>query len=991
MQDNTLNNKKSKGSRGVFIVWFAMAALVLLVLVSSFTLIWRARSEVQTQDHCMVMADAVLKQTILNEERITDAERVLSENDLLLNALAGWCWNWVGEDWEQYGGLGGYAFYSSDAIAILGDEQYQVLRGEFPRKEFDTVVKKEQELIDSAEDEDLNYNCNQVTSGDKNYAFAYFPMTETTVISRLTDQEVERDNDLFYEVSNPMPEGALILVNLNDNSVIQVLGDIGIKEGDILGETIDDTGTLQIGDDMYFAGSSENERFRVFALYPKGGSASYSVISPIAATLLFFILFVLTLLFAWFLREDVLRGRVEKDWQKDMAREIAVSMRKHVRIVYFMGCALVIVLIVLICTFFMTDGRRIWGKGILSSIEMFYEKDDEDVYFQSELRRSLDMTVARTISDILNEVPEDARTPSLSDLDSAIARGIFVMNRNGKVINASRDEYDFTGLDNPDSQWHELATVLSGQANEKEIVITNDSFSLISYAERIEDKDLVVVVVNSHNKETVDYEFYADYKMPSGMSLYAVDIKEDRILSCSLEGYSGLNASSIGLKGSVLNDNYSGNIILNGRFSFVLTNANKNRASLIAVDLGYLTGQYLGAMLIIIIIGFIVTSMSLFLIFRMQRRVWEDIQLPERAASKSSEPDDGNSEKEEETAEFYNESRVGLRPNRSAVGRWLRHEMPFQRRSADEKLFVLIHILVIIMLIAAFTVYRYSSRAGIAGSSVAFLLQHTWDRGLNIYAVSYTMFVFVGIFAVSLILRRIIMLIGEYMGNRGETIARLIGSFISYAAALGAIGYGLMFLGVNTTTILASAGIIGLGVSIGAKDLVSDVLSGISIVFEGEFRTGDIVEIGGYRGEVQEIGIRTTKVTSRGNVKVFRNSDVSGVINFTQRYSIAEAELNVNRLESYEKLEEIFTNALPGIGRRIPQAVEPIRLCGISSLKDYCYVLLFQTKCRESDRIAVERLLRKELSVLMEKKNLAPLAPIKTPSVRESTEQSSDK
>jgi hypothetical protein len=102
MQDNTLNNKKSKGSRGVFIVWFAMAALVLLVLVSSFTLIWRARSEVQTQDHCMVMADAVLKQTILNEERITDAERVLSENDLLLNALAGWCWNWVGEDWEQY-------------------------------------------------------------------------------------------------------------------------------------------------------------------------------------------------------------------------------------------------------------------------------------------------------------------------------------------------------------------------------------------------------------------------------------------------------------------------------------------------------------------------------------------------------------------------------------------------------------------------------------------------------------------------------------------------------------------------------------------------------------------------------------------------------------------------------------------------------------------------------------------------------------------------
>ncbi len=43
---------------------------------------------------------------------------------------------------------------------------------------------------------------------------------------------------------------------------------------------------------------------------------------------------------------------------------------------------------------------------------------------------------------------------------------------------------------------------------------------------------------------------------------------------------------------------------------------------------------------------------------------------------------------------------------------------------------------------------------------------------------------------------------------------------------------------------------------------------GLSIVFEGEYQVGDIIEVGGYRGEVLEIGVRTTKLEGRGgNIK----------------------------------------------------------------------------------------------------------------------------
>ena len=142
------------------------------------------------------------------------------------------------------------------------------------------------------------------------------------------------------------------------------------------------------------------------------------------------------------------------------------------------------------------------------------------------------------------------------------------------------------------------------------------------------------------------------------------------------------------------------------------------------------------------------------------------------------------------------------------------------------------------------------------------------------------------------------------------------------------------------------------------------------VVLGHEF-SGDIVEIGGYRGTVEEIGVRTTKVMSMENVKIFRNSNISGVINMTQRFSIAQIRVDVSRAEPYERVEAVFREGFKEIRARIPQAVSDIELCGIDQLNPRSMVLLVQTKCRESDRIEVERLLRRELGLLMEREKIA--------------------
>ena len=75
--------------------------------------------------------------------------------------------------------------------------------------------------------------------------------------------------------------------------------------------------------------------------------------------------------------------------------------------------------------------------------------------------------------------------------------------------------------------------------------------------------------------------------------------------------------------------------------------------------------------------------------------------------------------------------------------------------------------------------------------------------------------------------------------------------------------------GVDVTPILASAGVAGVAVAFAAKDTVSNLFGGVSIFMDRPYRVGDYVYIDNqYRGEVIEIGMRSTKIQTRDNVLI---------------------------------------------------------------------------------------------------------------------------
>lgn len=199
--------------------------------------------------------------------------------------------------------------------------------------------------------------------------------------------------------------------------------------------------------------------------------------------------------------------------------------------------------------------------------------------------------------------------------------------------------------------------------------------------------------------------------------------------------------------------------------------------------------------------------------------------------------------------------------------------------------------------------------------------------------------------------------------NRTNTIITVIASLLRYAFVLIGICWGLGILGVNVSTIFASVGIIALIVGFGAESLVADMVTGAFILFENQYNVGDIVELNGYRGTVDFIGIRTTGIRDAGgNVKIVNNSDIKNIINRSERGSIAVSMVGISYKLNIEEVEKKLPAILEKIKERNKEVfIGEVKYLGVEELGDSSVVLKFMAEVNEKNIFAGKRLLNREL------------------------------
>lgn len=199
--------------------------------------------------------------------------------------------------------------------------------------------------------------------------------------------------------------------------------------------------------------------------------------------------------------------------------------------------------------------------------------------------------------------------------------------------------------------------------------------------------------------------------------------------------------------------------------------------------------------------------------------------------------------------------------------------------------------------------------------------------------------------------------------HRGRTLVTLIASLTKYAAALMILCWGLSILGVDVSTIVASVGILALIVGFGAESLIADVVTGVFMLFENQCNVGDIVEVGGFRGTVLEIGIRTTSVVDTGgNVRIINNSEMKNILNRSDNSSFAVSDISIPYETDLEALEKKLPEMLANIYQENPSAMKQApEYLGVQTLADSAVVLRFIAEVEEKAIFSTQRLLNREL------------------------------
>lgn len=205
------------------------------------------------------------------------------------------------------------------------------------------------------------------------------------------------------------------------------------------------------------------------------------------------------------------------------------------------------------------------------------------------------------------------------------------------------------------------------------------------------------------------------------------------------------------------------------------------------------------------------------------------------------------------------------------------------------------------------------------------------------------------------------------------TVATLLIGLIRYLAVIVAFIWGLHILGVNTTAVLAGAGIIGLIIGFGAQSLIEDIITGLFIIFEGQYKIGDIIVLDEFRGIVRSIGVRTTTIEDAGgNLKIVNNSDIRNLQNRSANKSVALCVVAVAYDTDLRKLESMVKEALPGMykGNEDLYLSAP-RYLGVEELADSGITLKFAADCKEEMIFNAQRRLRRDIKNLFDDKGIS--------------------
>ncbi|MER5492172.1 mechanosensitive ion channel family protein [Streptomyces sp. NPDC002454] len=202
----------------------------------------------------------------------------------------------------------------------------------------------------------------------------------------------------------------------------------------------------------------------------------------------------------------------------------------------------------------------------------------------------------------------------------------------------------------------------------------------------------------------------------------------------------------------------------------------------------------------------------------------------------------------------------------------------------------------------------------------------------------------------------------ERRRQRSQAIGSVLRSVTSFLIMGTAALMILSTFQIDLAPLLASAGVAGVAIGFGARNLVTDFLSGVFMILEDQYGVGDTIDAGVASGEVIEVGLRVTKLRGdNGEIWYVRNGEVKRVGNLSQGWSTAGVDVIVRPSEDLDRVRATLAQVTERMAKDEPwneQLWGPIEILGLDSVLIDQMVIRVSAKTMPGKSLGIERELR---------------------------------
>jgi small-conductance mechanosensitive channel len=207
--------------------------------------------------------------------------------------------------------------------------------------------------------------------------------------------------------------------------------------------------------------------------------------------------------------------------------------------------------------------------------------------------------------------------------------------------------------------------------------------------------------------------------------------------------------------------------------------------------------------------------------------------------------------------------------------------------------------------------------------------------------------------------------------RKAKTLSSLLRSVVRYIVYAFAIIAILRQVGIDTTGLLAGAGLAGLAIGFGAQSLVRDIINGFFILFEDHFAVGDYVSVGDVSGIVESVGLRVTRIRGfGGELHIIPNGQVDKVVNHMGSAMRVLFSVVVGYGTDIDRVINVLNDDFENAKQELPDIVEGPTVLGIKELGDSGIELLILARTKPMQQWQVERVLKKRVKNVFDREGI---------------------